>query len=138
MALMLNLATSMHRFAGEAAAWAQSPIFTRLDYPVISLSGRTLGLVGVGNIGGRVGEIAQALGMTIQCYGRPGSSRKVHPEWPRCDLETKQRAGKAVFDAICGFFDDIIDSGHFMVSVDIDENNPDVSFKRNSVTKRLS
>lgn len=54
------------------------------------------------------------------------------------DLETKQRAGKAVFDAICGFFDDIIDSGHFMVSVDIDENNPDVSFKRNSVTKRLS
>ena len=87
IAMMLSLATSMHRYGNEPMGWAQSPIFTRLDYPVVSLHGSTLGLIGVGNIGGRVGEIAEALGMTIQCYGRPGSSSTVHPDWPRCSLD---------------------------------------------------
>ncbi|MFT5405394.1 MAG: glycerate dehydrogenase, partial [Verrucomicrobiales bacterium] len=87
IAMLLNLATKMHRYGNEPQAWADSPIFTRLDYPVTSLHGSTLGLVGVGNIGGRVGEIAEALGMTVQCYGRPGSAQAVHPEWPRRTIE---------------------------------------------------
>src|SRR5690606_14653745 len=50
-ASLLNLATNVHRFAAETEKWAQSPIFTRLDHPVTELSGKTLGIVGLGSIG---------------------------------------------------------------------------------------
>lgn len=53
------------------------------------------------------------------------------------DMETKKRAGQALFDVICDFFDEDLQGGHFMVSLDIDENVPDVSFKKNSVHGRL-
>ena len=86
IATLLILATNIHRYGAEPMAWTRSPIFTRLDYPVVTLHRRQLGLIGVGRIGGRVGEIAQALGMKVQCYDRPGSAHAVHPEWPRCSL----------------------------------------------------
>ena len=53
------------------------------------------------------------------------------------DLETKRKAGQVVFDAICDFFEDDLKGEHFMVSLDIEENIPDVSFKKNSVHGRL-
>ena len=53
------------------------------------------------------------------------------------DPETKRAAGQAVFDAVCGFFSADLEGGHFMVSLDIAENDPDVSFKRNTVHGRL-
>jgi glycerate dehydrogenase len=83
LALVLNLATNIHRTVAKPEAWPQSPIFTRLDYPIQQLADLTLGLVGVGNIGSRVGEIAEAFGMKVQCYARPQSKATAHPEWPR-------------------------------------------------------
>lgn len=83
LTMMLNLSTQMHRYVREPSAWSASPIFTRLDYPVGLLEGKTLGLVGVGDIGGRVGELAEAFGMRIQCYARPGSGGARRPDWPR-------------------------------------------------------
>ena len=83
LALILNLATNIHRTIAQPEAWPQSPIFTRLDYPIQQLSELTLGLVGVGNIGSRVGEISEAFGMKVQCYARPDSKVSLHPEWPR-------------------------------------------------------
>lgn len=83
VALLLNLATNAHRYAGEVEKWAESPIFTRLDHSVSELSGKLCGIVGVGAIGARVGEIAAALGMRIQCLGRENSSRHRGSEWPR-------------------------------------------------------
>lgn len=83
LALILNLCTSMSRYVNEPAEWADSPIFTRLDYPVVELRGQTLGLVGAGHIGGRVGELAEAFGMSVQCLARNGSRDRRHPRWPR-------------------------------------------------------
>ncbi len=80
--LLLNLVTNMHRYVAEPQAWAQSPIFTRLDYPVRDLAGMTLGLVGVGSIGTRVGKIGEAFGMNVMAYQRPGSESSRSP-WPR-------------------------------------------------------
>ena len=80
LSLLLNLATSIHRFAGEAAKWCDSPIFTRLDYPATELAGKVLGLVGSGDIGGRVADIASALGMRIQFLARQGSAKEDTPE----------------------------------------------------------
>ncbi|MDA7922494.1 D-2-hydroxyacid dehydrogenase [Verrucomicrobiales bacterium] len=73
-ASLLNLVSNVHRFASEPKKWAESPIFTRLDYPVGELSGKTLGIVGYGSIGKAVARIGKALGMEIVAYGRDGSS----------------------------------------------------------------
>ena len=83
--LLLNLATNVHRYAGEAPVWADSPIFTRLDYPSVELDGKVLGIAGAGNIGCRTGEIGAALGMSVQVLARPGSLTAKHPEWPRVE-----------------------------------------------------
>ncbi len=54
------------------------------------------------------------------------------------DVETKQKAGQAVFDHACAFFAGEIQAGTMMVSVDIEENNPELTFKKNGVHGRLS
>ena len=75
-ASLLNLVTNVHRFAAEPEKWAQSPIFTRLDYPVTELAGKTLGIVGLGSIGQAVARIAAAFDMKVIAYGREGSSNE--------------------------------------------------------------
>ncbi len=85
LALLLNLATGVARHASELSLWPESPIFTRLGYPIRELAGSTMGIVGAGEIGCRVGELAAALGMNIQVLARPGSLTDRHPEWPRLD-----------------------------------------------------
>ena len=53
------------------------------------------------------------------------------------DLETRQSGGRAVFDFLCQYFADEIDKGYMAISVDIEINDPDMSFKRNGVAARL-
>jgi glycerate dehydrogenase len=80
---MLNLVTSIHRFAGEVDRWCDSPIFTRLDYPISELSGSTIGIAGSGGIGSRVADIAAALGMRVQFLLRSGSGAGSTQDRPR-------------------------------------------------------
>lgn len=84
--MLLTLSTQAHRYLAEASLWPSSPIFTRLDHPVRELRGLTLGIVGCGNIGERVGQIAEALGMNVQCLGRSTGSKGSCPQWPRLPL----------------------------------------------------
>lgn len=83
LTLILNAATGIHRYAAEAPKWAESPMFTRLDYPVFELAGKTLGIVGLGTIGKRVAELGQAFGMKIVALGRDGSAGASTGEIPR-------------------------------------------------------
>ena len=53
------------------------------------------------------------------------------------DLETRQRGGQVVFDLLCNTFADAIEQGFMAISVDIEINDPDMSFKRNGVAGRL-
>lgn len=73
-ACLLNLASNVHRYAAEPEMWAQSPCFTRLDYPVTELAGKRLGIVGLGTIGGEVARLGQAFGMEVVALARPGSA----------------------------------------------------------------
>ncbi|GGG83264.1 glycerate dehydrogenase [Parapedobacter pyrenivorans] len=50
--------------------WAQSPDFSFWDYPLIELSEKTIGIVGFGDIGGQVADIATAFGMQVMAYSR--------------------------------------------------------------------
>ncbi|MCW0219410.1 MAG: D-2-hydroxyacid dehydrogenase [Prosthecobacter sp.] len=45
--------------------WVACPDFSYWDHPIIELSGRTLGIIGYGDIGAAVGRIAVAFGMKV-------------------------------------------------------------------------
>ena len=85
ISLILNLCGQTYKYLNEKSLWPSSPIFTRLDHRVTEISGKTLGIVGVGNIGSKVGEIAESMGMKIQVLARDGSKGLTHQEWPRLD-----------------------------------------------------
>ena len=74
---MLGLATAWHRYDTDARAgrWSESSMFCRIDYPVVELAGKTLGLIGYGDLGRRVAALAEALGMTVRVAAslRPGA-----------------------------------------------------------------
>jgi glycerate dehydrogenase len=79
MALVLELATHAGLYAGivRVGAWEKSPMFNRLDFPCVELYGKTLGIIGYGNIGRLVGDYARAFGMEILVSARPGNNGSV-------------------------------------------------------------
>lgn len=72
--LMLMVATQVERYRDDVRAgqWSQSPMFCLMDYPILDLAGRTLGLIGYGELGQEVGKLAEAFGMRVLVMGRPG------------------------------------------------------------------
>jgi glycerate dehydrogenase len=73
-ALMLALATRLLDYdaAVRAGRWQQAARFCLLDYPIVELAGRTLGIVGYGELGRAVGRLGEAFGMRVLVAGRPG------------------------------------------------------------------
>ena len=63
--LELCLRVQRHSDAVKKGKWSESPDFCFWNYPLIELSGKTLGIIGFGNIGRKVGEVASAFGMKI-------------------------------------------------------------------------
>ena len=76
MALILELATHVGRHAGDVKAgmWQKSPVFSLLTYPSIELNGRTLAIIGYGNIGREVARMARGFGMEVLVAARPGAA----------------------------------------------------------------
>ncbi|MGE5305512.1 MAG: D-2-hydroxyacid dehydrogenase [Alphaproteobacteria bacterium] len=75
MALILELATRSARYQKMVTdgEWQKSPVFTLLSYPAIELSGKKLGIVGHGNIGQTVAQMARGFGMEVLVAARPGA-----------------------------------------------------------------
>lgn len=67
LTLMLALHTNLiaYNSAARNGQWAQAKQFCLLDYPIQELEGKTLGLVGYGNLGAGVARLAEAFGMKI-------------------------------------------------------------------------
>ncbi len=76
IALILELATRAGGYIDlvRGGGWEKSPMYARIDFPTVELSGKKLGIVGHGKIGGRVAEMARGLGMEVLFSVRPGSS----------------------------------------------------------------
>lgn len=72
--LMLVLITRFesYRQAVRNGAWQRSSQFCLLDYPIGELSGRTLGILGFGELGQAVGRLAEAFGMRVLVGALPG------------------------------------------------------------------
>ena len=76
LALMLALSTNLPAYLKDVqdGQWQQSNVFCRLDHPIQEIAGKTLGIVGNGELGSNVASAAEALGMTIMLSERIGSS----------------------------------------------------------------
>lgn len=83
IALLLEVTSRIGHHAARVkeGEWARNADWCFWEYPLLELSGRTMGIIGYGRIGRRVGEIARALGMKIlfhDAYAQEdGSGEKV-------------------------------------------------------------
>ncbi|MBR5052084.1 MAG: D-2-hydroxyacid dehydrogenase [Bacteroidaceae bacterium] len=67
MAHLLNITNqvALHADAVRKGEWQQSPDFSFTKSPLIELDGLTFGIVGLGNIGKQVAQMAQSMGMKV-------------------------------------------------------------------------
>jgi glycerate dehydrogenase len=89
-ALLLTLCrqVSLHDREIREGVWQQRNDFCFWSTPQIDLTGKTMGIVGLGRIGQRVAEIAAALKMTVVACSRSRSQQFTYPGFRWLDLET--------------------------------------------------
>lgn len=85
--LALTLRLDEYRQLLSRGAWQRSPHFCLLDYPSRELAGRTLAIVGYGQLGQAVGAAGQAFGMRVMAARslRTDSEQTVVPATPDVD-----------------------------------------------------
>lgn len=77
-ALLLKIANEVdyHNRLVKNGEWGKRDIFSFWDSPQIELKDKTIGIIGYGKIGQKVGEIAKAFGMNILSYRGEGKVKK--------------------------------------------------------------
>ena len=88
-ALLLELChhVATHAEATRIGEWSRSEDFSFWKTPLVELAGKTIGLIGLGQIGRRVAEIALALKMRVVAAD---AVRSPVPDWPGfrwCDVD---------------------------------------------------
>lgn len=80
LALMLELCNNvgLHHASVQAGDWTRSPVYSYWRKPVVELDGATVGFIGYGEIGARVGELVHALGAKVMAHS---PSRRRQPAW---------------------------------------------------------
>jgi glycerate dehydrogenase len=71
-AFILALTDRVHEYNATVAQgdWIRSRTFSYFPIPLMELCGKTIGIVGYGAIGRRVGDMARAFGMKVLVHGR--------------------------------------------------------------------
>ncbi|MEO6289621.1 MAG: D-2-hydroxyacid dehydrogenase [Ginsengibacter sp.] len=84
-ALLLELCHHVqnHSDVVRNGKWSRSADFSFWDYPLVELSGKTIGIIGFGSIGKKVADIVSAFGMNILATSRTHSdqSDRTNFEW---------------------------------------------------------
>jgi glycerate dehydrogenase len=89
--LILALANNLLRYHEDVQAglWQQSPMFCMMPHPIIELEGKTLGIIGYGDLGQGVAKMAEAFGMHVLLGARPGEAEGIvdaivdgYPKYP--------------------------------------------------------
>ncbi len=76
-ALLLELCLHVQRHSDAVTdgKWSRSLDFSFWDYPLIELSGKTMGIIGFGTIGQQVADVATAFGMNVIGASRTHSNQ---------------------------------------------------------------
>ncbi|MEL7610431.1 MAG: D-2-hydroxyacid dehydrogenase [Bacillota bacterium] len=90
IALLLEICHRIghHSAAVGAGRWEKIEDYCFWDYPLIELSGKTMGIIGFGRIGQCTGRIAQALGMSVLAADSVQYPELVTPTCRYVDLDT--------------------------------------------------
>ncbi|MFC4302334.1 D-2-hydroxyacid dehydrogenase [Cohnella boryungensis] len=85
-ALLLELChrVGLHNESVHEGDWSRSPDFSFWRTPLIELEGRTMGIVGLGDIGRRVAKLALAFGMRVVAVSR--TKKELPVELPDVEL----------------------------------------------------
>ena len=84
--LMLTHNLPRYRAAVRAGEWQQAKNFCLLSHPIPGIAGRTLGIVGYGELGRGVAKVAEAFGMRVLVSARPGTDDCPEDRVPLDDL----------------------------------------------------
>lgn len=78
MTCILALSNNLTSYVSDVSEgkWCDSKTFCMIDYPIVELSGKNLVLVGYGNIGQKVAQLAEAFGMNVFVASIPGYEPK--------------------------------------------------------------
>ena len=73
---LLRLVCDSSRFDSyvKSGDYSRSGLFTEVSSPFRMLAGRTIGIIGLGNIGSRVAKVAEAFGMKVIWYSTSGTA----------------------------------------------------------------
>ncbi|GAB4022009.1 D-2-hydroxyacid dehydrogenase [Spirosoma koreense] len=87
-ALLLELTQHVQRHsdAVRQGRWASSQDWCFWDYPLIELAGKTMGIIGFGSIGEKVGDIATAFGMNLIGSKRHRTDQSHRPNFRWADI----------------------------------------------------
>jgi glycerate dehydrogenase len=88
-ALLLELChhVGLHAEAVRDGEWSRSQAFCFWKTPLIELAGKTMGIVGFGRIGRRVGELAHAFGMRVLAASRSHAAPPAFPAFAWAGLD---------------------------------------------------
>lgn len=66
-ALLLQIAVSVNQYTDfvQQGKWNLSPLFSCFPFPIVELAGKTMGVIGYGDIGKKVAQVAKAFGMNV-------------------------------------------------------------------------
>lgn len=86
-AMILHLLQDLPRYDEyvKSGSYSRSPIFTNMDQNYHEISGMRFGIIGLGNIGQRVADIATAFGAEIVYYSTSG--KNTEQPYQRLDLD---------------------------------------------------
>lgn len=95
-ALLLELASRVadHDRSVHGGDWVTSSDFAYTVAPLVELAGKSLGIVGLGDIGTRVARIADAMGMRLLVHSRTKKDVGLDVRW--CELDELFRESDAV------------------------------------------
>jgi glycerate dehydrogenase len=87
-ALLLELTHHVQRHSDSVmnGDWARSADFSYWNYPLVELAGKTIGIIGFGNIGQKVGDVATAFGMNIIGNSRTRTDQSARKNFRWADI----------------------------------------------------
>ena len=88
-ALLLELCHHVQRHSDSVreGKWASSKDWCFWDYPLVELAGKTIGIIGFGSIGQKVGDMATAFGMNLLGNSRTESDQSHRKNFRWADVE---------------------------------------------------